>query len=396
MMKNSISKIYFLCIFLFLLSKVVYSDENENPETTKNLINNVQLKSSLEDHIPIINVGLDSYYTKSSIRFREQKRPYVTQAIQTDEFSINHALINISKESQSYHYAIGIHAGTYVQANYALEPDQYKPIYQAWAGYALLKNLWLDVGIFPSHIGGESPISFQNFNYTRSLVAENSPYYETGGRIVWNPLNDLKLSFYILNGWQRLKETNVDKAIGTELQYKVSKNWLITYSTFIGNEAPNQEQRQTRYFNDIYLKGKFYDWWEVYLIYDIGFQRKPLVSWVNNLSTLESYKRNISRESYSRWEGFAIQFYFHLNEIWKLGLRAEGFYDPNEIVMKTYTANGYSLESASINIDFIPVETMKFRIEGKYNSSWDKIYNDKSNNSFDRENLVILNFSYYI
>jgi hypothetical protein len=32
----------------------------------------------------------------------------------------------------------------------------------------------------PSHIGGETSLSFQNFNYTRSLVAENSPYYETG------------------------------------------------------------------------------------------------------------------------------------------------------------------------------------------------------------------------
>lgn len=81
-----------------------------------------------------------------------------------------------------------------------------------------------------------------------------------------------------MNGWQRIKETNLDKVIGTELQYTFNKNWLLNYSTFIGNEAENKEQRQTRYFNDFYLKGKFYDWWEFYLIYDIGIQRKPLVS----------------------------------------------------------------------------------------------------------------------
>lgn len=395
-MKLSIFKSIIFSILLIFISFGIQSEESKVKDDPKSTLDSNTISNPPNDYLPIVNVGLDTYYTNSSIRFPEQTQPYVTQAIRTNEFSINHALVNISKNSESYRYALGLHAGTYVQVNYAMEPDQYRPLYQAWAGLALTKNLWIDLGIFPSHIGGETSLSFQNFNYTRSLVAENSPYYETGARIVWNPLDELKISLYFLNGWQRIKETNLDKAIGTELQYTFNKNWLLNYSTFIGNEAENKEQRQTRYFNDFYLKGKFYDWWEFYLIYDIGIQRKPLVSWVDNLFTLDNLQKNISKESYSRWEGFAIQFYFHLNTYWKIGIRAEGFYDPNEILVKTYTNNGYSLESGSLNLDFLPYEMMKFRIEGKYNSAWDKIYRDQKNFRFDRENLLIFNFSFYI
>jgi hypothetical protein len=42
------------------------------------------------------------------------------------------------------------------------------------------QNLWLDAGIMPSHIGFESAVSADCWTLTRSLLAENSPYYETG------------------------------------------------------------------------------------------------------------------------------------------------------------------------------------------------------------------------
>ena len=72
-------------------------------------------------------------------------------------------------------------AGTYMNANYAAEPEYLKNIYEANAGIKISKNenLWIDVGILPSHIGFETAIRKDNWTLTRSMVAENSPYYES-------------------------------------------------------------------------------------------------------------------------------------------------------------------------------------------------------------------------
>jgi len=40
------------------------------------------------------------------------------------------------------------------------------------------KILWIDAGIFGSHIGIESAVGKDSWNSTRNISADNSPYYE--------------------------------------------------------------------------------------------------------------------------------------------------------------------------------------------------------------------------
>lgn len=59
---------------------------------------------------------------------------------------------------------------------------------------------WLDAGIYPSHIGLESAVGKDNRTLTRSLAAENSPYYESGARITYvTPNNAWTLCAHVLN-----------------------------------------------------------------------------------------------------------------------------------------------------------------------------------------------------
>ena len=46
----------------------------------------------------------------------------------------------------------------------------------------VIQTMWIDAGIFFSHIGSESWISRDNPTNTRSLAADFTPYYETGIR----------------------------------------------------------------------------------------------------------------------------------------------------------------------------------------------------------------------
>lgn len=96
-----------------------------------------------------------------------------------NEFNLNLGMIKISTKHLKYRANIALHAGTYVNDNYATEPEALQNIYEGNAGLSLNKknNLWIDAGIFGSHIGFESAISKDNWTLTRSLHAENSPYY---------------------------------------------------------------------------------------------------------------------------------------------------------------------------------------------------------------------------
>lgn len=345
--------------------------------------------------LPQVQVFIDSYYAQSDIAFQDRTRPYVTQALETTDFSLNHGLIQIEGEADRFRYGLGFHTGTYVQANYALEPDSMRYIYQAWGGVKIADGLWFDMGTFPSHIGGESTLSIDNFNYTRSLVAENSPYYETGARLVWEATENLTFSLYALNGWQQIRNQNRDISVGTQVEYKLTDNWTLNYSTYIGNDAIDGAPRQTRYFQNFYAKGVILPWLETYFIYDIGFQKDLDPSWVENLDHPHNWFRSGSggRDRFHRWEGYSIQFYFHLNERWKIGIRGEGFYDPYQIVMTTGTRNGYQIDSGSINLDYIPIENAKLRLELKHNASLDRIYRSEEGYAHNRENLGILSLA---
>ena len=95
------------------------------------------------------------------------------------------------------------------------------------------------MGIFSSHLGFESALSKDNWTLTRSLNAENSPYYETGARLTYEVGPKLTLTGLVLNGWQNIRETNQAKALGTQLQWKPTAKVLINSSTFYGNEQPD-------------------------------------------------------------------------------------------------------------------------------------------------------------
>jgi monoamine oxidase len=375
--------LFLVTFFSFLLNTKISGQEKLeiNPE-------------KLSDLKPDYSIFVDTYYAHSNLRYPDRARIYGTQIMNDKEFSLNHALINLEKDNQNFRYALGIHTGTYVQANYAHEPRELQYVYQAYAGIPILPNLWLDVGIFPSHIGGESAISMLNHNYTRSLIAENSPYYESGARLQYKPNEKLTLGIYALNGWQKIKDDNKDKAGGLEIVYEFNKNWTLSYSTFGGNEAPDFEPRQTRYFQDINLKGKITEKLEIYLAYDLGFQKKKSMSWTEVLDQPEIWTSNTPRDSFYRWQGFTLQFYYHFNEKWKIGGRGEGYLDRNEVIVQTGSKDGYQVYSGSINLDYIPISGAILRLEAKRISSLNAIFVQEDRDNSRTDNVIVANFAF--
>lgn len=138
------------------------------------------------------------------------------------------------------------------------------------------KNLWLDAGIMPSHIGFESAVSKDCWNMTRSILADNSPYFEAGAKITYTSHNGKWLvSGMALNGWQRITRVNGNSLMswGTQIQYKPSDKFLLNYSTFIGTDKPDSA-RLSRLFHNIYGIFNVTDKFGITAGFDIGTEEK--------------------------------------------------------------------------------------------------------------------------
>ena len=131
-----------------------------------------------------LSAGIDVYYAYDFTEPKDNKRLYTTQAFRHNEFNLNWGFIQADYAADQVRATFALQTGTYVQANYAAEPNELTQlIAQANIGVRLLNKTWLDVGILPSHIGYENTFSFNNEIYTRALMAENSPYYEAGAQL---------------------------------------------------------------------------------------------------------------------------------------------------------------------------------------------------------------------
>ncbi|HYH83538.1 MAG TPA: porin [Longimicrobium sp.] len=201
---------------------------------------------------------VDGYYAYDFNRPGDHDRAYTTTAQRHDEFAVNMAHVEARYQSPQARGRLALHAGTSVQANYAAEPDEVAGmqnllpyLQEAYAGVAVTPTLWIDAGIFFSHIGNESWISAENPTYTRSLPAEFSPYYETGVRASWQAHPSLAVTAVVVNGWQNVSETNHDKAGGLRLDWTASPAVTVSYSNFVGREASAATGDQgIRFFND--------------------------------------------------------------------------------------------------------------------------------------------------
>jgi hypothetical protein len=219
------------------------------------------------------------YYSYDFSRPATHSRPsFIYNHHRSGEVTVNLALMRTAYSSSKVRANLGLMAGTYANANLAAEPGVLKNLYEANAGVRLSKRyqLWLDAGILPSHIGFESAIGKDCWTLTRSLGAENSPYYEAGVRFSYHSPNEKwQTALLLLNGWQRIQRVtgNHTPSLGTQVTFKPSEKALFNASTFVRSDQPDTARRM-RYFLDLYSLLHFSDRIGVTVGLDMGYGTK--------------------------------------------------------------------------------------------------------------------------
>jgi hypothetical protein len=173
---------------------------------------------------------------------------FTTQPARHNEFNVNLVFAEVSVAGARVRGRFALQAGTSVQANYSGEPSRGvvsgpslgQHIQEAVAGYRLADRLWVDAGIFYAHMGEESWASRDNPTYTRSLVADYSPYYSSGVKLTWAATEKLTARVDVVNGWQNISENNSGKGAGIRLDYAPTPGATLSYYDFFSDEAGNR------------------------------------------------------------------------------------------------------------------------------------------------------------
>lgn len=330
--------------------------------------------------IPSLTISgyAEAYYSYDFNKPTDNNRPgFLYSHNLHNEFNANLAFVKASYNTDKMRANLAIAAGTYMNANYATESGGLKNIYEANAGYKLsrTKNLWLDIGIMPSHIGFESAISKDCWTLTRSLVAENSPYYESGAKLSYATNNGkLAVSVLALNGWQRITRVNANSLMswGTQIVVKPTDKITLNYSTFLGTDKPDST-RLWRIYHNVYGIFQFSDKLGLTAGFDIG--------------TEQAVKGSVDRNTW--YSPVAILRFIPVSQ-WAFALRGEYFNDEDEVIVATGTANGFKTSGVSLNVDYLPMSNMALRLEGRMLSSKDDIF---IKNGVPKSNVTVVTFS---
>lgn len=316
---------------------------------------------------------LETYYNYDFNRpLNNTMPPFLYNFNRDNEVNLNLAYIKAAYSSDMVRANFTFATGTYMNANYSAEPGLLKNIYEANIGVRLYSksNLWLDAGVLPSHIGWESARGIDNPTLSRSLVAENSPYFETGARLSYTSKSEKwYLAALLLNGWQRIQKVdgNTTPAFGTQVTFKPTSNITLNSSTFIGNDKPDSVKKM-RYFHDLYGTFQLSSKWSAILGFDIGAEQKTTGS-----------------SDYNTWYTSALILKYAATAKVSISARGEYYNDKNGVIIATNTPNGFKTWGFSANVDYNILSNLMWRMEIRSLDSKDDIFIDNNNKAIGHD-----------
>lgn len=300
-----------------------------------------------------------------------------------NEVSLNLGFVKVNYNTEKVRANLSLAAGSYMNANYAAEPGVLKNIYEANVGFKVInnQNLWITVGIIPSHIGYESAVGADCFTLTRSIMAENSPYFEAGAKITYiSPNGQWEVTGLYLNGWQRIQRVdgNTTPGFGHQIVYRPSSKFSLNSSSFVGNDKADN-LRQKRYFHDFY--GAFDLTTKVKFLagFDMGWEQAAPES-----------------EDYSKWYGASLMAQLTATDKLNFAVRGEYYQDRKSVLIASNTPNGFETYGVSINADYKITPNLMWRTEIKNYNSKDAFFArntaDRSDNSFSLATSLAIKF----
>ncbi|MGV3595629.1 MAG: porin [Sediminibacterium sp.] len=291
----------------------------------------------------------------------QQKIPFLYSYNRHQKLSLNLIVGRVSYTAKRFRSVVALAAGTYMDDNLQAEDAVLGQVFEAYVGFKLSKHKewWLDMGILPSHIGFESAIGADQLTLTRSMMADNSPYYESGFRLSYNSANQKWfLGLLCVNGWQRSIRVgqSFQPAFGHQLTYKPNHTLSINSSSFIGNDR-HPDFRRMRYFHNLYANWQLNKNWLVTAGFDIGWEQQTKGS-----------------SKMYHWYSPVLILAYQIIDHHRLAMRAEYYQDIHKVIISSPSSVAFKTFGYSINYDYKISPSMMFRIEARSFSSAQPVF----------------------
>jgi hypothetical protein len=276
-----------------------------------------------------------------------------------DELSLNLAALDVSYQKDAVVGRLTLNVGTGTQVIHAGEPtgvdvgpQVWDGIYQAYLGYKVPigNGLEVDAGVFPCHIGFEGYFSKDNWNYTRSWVAELVPYYLSGVRALYAFSDSLSVQLNVSNGWQIIADNNNAKTFGAQVAWNTSLVSL-TFNGIAGPEQPDDDDhwRLLGDFIGVLHLGSSVD---LAVNADYGHESRP------------------AGADAAQWHGEAGYVRVHLADPLWLALRGDYFHDPDGAI----SGAKQDLVEGTATIEYRPADSLILKLEGRHDHSTKDVF----------------------
>jgi len=212
-------------------------------------------------------------------------------------------------------------------------------------------GLTITAGLFNSLIGYESLYAKDNFNYTRSWMADNTPYMMFGVKASY-PVNDgFTATLFVINDYYHLANPNDIPSYGAQAAWKPFARTTVTNTVYYGPSQTNTAVEFWRLYSNNTLEWKG-DAITVALSYDFGTE---------NIAGRPDRPRAIvtAGSLFTRW---------NISGPWSVAVRPEFYWDRNG----RWTGNEQFVKAVTSTLEYkVPYRwtNTALRLEHRYDES---------------------------
>ncbi len=186
---------------------------------------------------PVQLSGLvDTYYNYTPNHPDSRNILYRNFDVRANGFNLNMLEFNLDMPADPLGFRVTLGAGRawdlFNFADTANGFDNLRYVPQAYVSYkpGALKGAQFDIGKFYTSAGAELTENNLTWNYSRSLMYANGPYYHFGFRSSIPIGAHFTTGFHLVNGWNNVDDNNSGKTIGIPVAVTFDKfSWFNTY-----------------------------------------------------------------------------------------------------------------------------------------------------------------------
>jgi hypothetical protein len=204
---------------------------------------------------PIRVSGLiDAYYLKNFNNPASRVNQLRNFDVRANSLTLNMAKLVLEHDPAPVGFRIDFGFGRAFDIFHSTEPagDILDILPQAYASFRPrgAGGLQIDAGKFFTSAGAELTENDTNWNYSRSLIYANGPYYHSGLRVT-KPLGEnFTVGVQLLNGWNNVEDNNTGKTLGFTTAWTGEKvSWFQTWYT--GPEKTDTNQGFRNFYDTV-------------------------------------------------------------------------------------------------------------------------------------------------